>query len=151
MWIPPAPIRDHNNTPATMWIPACTPDRSVERLKGVEDTRPGAHHVARAVGVSPPRRWPACLVAAAAVGAVLAGSAFAVTAPNRTTPAVTTPTPSPVPSNGSPAQGSYSANRAAAEAESARVVELVPLPPDAVRFATAIRSARRSTPATSTE
>lgn len=76
-----------------------------------------------------PRRWPAYLAAAAAVGAVVAASTFVFTAPGAHL-LVRGPTTSPTASSGR----SYPANRAAAGAESARVVELVPLPAEAVRL-----------------
>jgi len=80
-----------------------------------------------------PRRWPAYLAAAAAVGAVVVVSTFTFTGRDAHRLA-TAPTGSPSPSSTAPAGPSYAANRAAAEAESARVVELVPLPANAKRL-----------------
>jgi hypothetical protein len=93
-----------------------------------------AHALATTVnGRQRPRRWPAYLAAAAAVGAVVAISTLAVTSQTGTAPSA--PNLSPTTPSTASAGHSYAVNRADAEAESLRIVELVPLPADAVRLA----------------
>lgn len=92
-----------------------------------------AHALAAKVARDRSRRWPAYLAAAAAVGAVVAASTFAFTGRD-THRLATAPTESPSASSTATTGRSYAANRAAAEAESGRIIKLVPLPANAQRL-----------------
>jgi hypothetical protein len=93
-----------------------------------------AQEVARSVH-PPARRWPAYAAVAAAVLVVALVGAFLVSRDDPTEPTVADPTPSPTVSTSSPSPTStYAENRARADAESARVVELAPLPESASRL-----------------
>lgn len=102
-----------------------------------------AHEVAAsAVSVGPPgrRRWPTYVAAVASVVVVAGVGAYAVTNRGSETPVATpshspsTATDSPSPPTTAPPERTYAENRAAAAAESARIVELAPLPAGAERL-----------------
>ncbi|MCW2772504.1 MAG: hypothetical protein JWN91_830 [Nocardioides sp.] len=86
-----------------------------------------ARRMARSVG-APARRWPAYVAAAAAVLVVALVGAFLAHGHDAQEPPVVDPTPPPA------TTATYQENRALAAAESARVVELVPLPESATRL-----------------
>ncbi|MCW2794727.1 hypothetical protein [Nocardioides sp.] len=91
-----------------------------------------------ALGRPKQHRWPTYVAAATAVVAIAGIGAYAVTQADTETP-VGNPSPSssratspPLTRPSHPPQRTYAENRAAAAAESARVVELAPLPASAV-------------------
>jgi hypothetical protein len=86
-----------------------------------------ARRMARSV-VAPARRWPAYVAVAAAVLVVALVGAFLANGHDAQQPPVVDPSPPPA------TTATYQENRALAAAESARVVELAPLPESATRL-----------------